>query len=103
MHLLSSLVPLALLVWSLKCAAEVPSEERQALQSNGGLAKERKDVLLKVLSGLLVSNLLRKEQSAVDSEQLKSSLMGERSVFGPSVPRERTPCKNFFWKTFSSC
>ncbi|MBN3301006.1 SMS1B protein, partial [Amia calva] len=67
------------------------------------LAKERKDFLLKILSGLSDFNGLGKELSGGDREPLKLSQLGERSLYSQPVTRERTPCKNFFWKTFSSC
>ncbi|XP_066547191.1 somatostatin-2 [Amia ocellicauda] len=103
MTLLSSVLPVALLVWSVRPAVPLPIEERLALQSNGDLAKERKDFLLKILSGLSDFNGLGKELSGGDREPLKLSQLGERSLYSQPVTRERTPCKNFFWKTFSSC
>ncbi|KAG7472765.1 hypothetical protein MATL_G00112400 [Megalops atlanticus] len=103
MNILVSLVPLVLIVWSGQHAVALPIEDRLALQTNGGLAKERRDFLLKMLSGLSELNLLQKEAQDPDMEPPQEARLGERSVFSQSAPRERSPCKNFFWKTFSSC
>ncbi|XP_036388304.1 somatostatin 6 [Megalops cyprinoides] len=103
MNVLVSLVPLVLIVWSGQHAVALPVEDRLALQTSGGLAKERRDFLLKMLSGLSELNLLEKEAQDSDTESLLQAKLGERSVFSQSAPRERSPCKNFFWKTFSSC
>ncbi|KAJ8378897.1 hypothetical protein AAFF_G00233310 [Aldrovandia affinis] len=103
MNLLMSFIPLVLIVWSGQHAGALPTEDRLTLLGNGGLAKQRRDFLLKMLSGLSDLNLLEKEEQDLDTEQLQQAKLGERSLLGPPVPRERSPCKNFFWKTFSSC
>ncbi|KAG2459512.1 SMS2 protein, partial [Polypterus senegalus] len=99
MHLLSSLVPLLLILWSVTSAQAMPLEERLALRSGRGFSKDRKDSLLRILSELSDFGPLIKD----DSDVRQQSQLGERSVFSQSPPRERAPCKNFFWKTFSSC
>ncbi|MGH0156820.1 UNVERIFIED_CONTAM: hypothetical protein FKN15_032614 [Acipenser sinensis] len=68
-----------------------------------GFAKERKDFILKILSELSDFNILGKEMAALNSDQVKEYQLGERSIFNQYPPKERAPCKNFFWKTFSTC
>ncbi|MGH0159517.1 UNVERIFIED_CONTAM: hypothetical protein FKN15_039021 [Acipenser sinensis] len=81
----------------------MPAEETLAQYNNGGFAKERKDFILKILSELSDFNILGKEMAALNSNQVKESQLGERSIFNQYPPKERAPCKNFFWKTFSTC
>ncbi|KAK1159532.1 somatostatin-2-like [Acipenser oxyrinchus oxyrinchus] len=103
MQLLSSVFLLILVAWSARAAIAMPAEETLAQYNNGGFAKERKDFILKILSELSDFNILGKEMAALNSDQVKESQLGERSIFNQYPPKERTPCKNFFWKTFSTC
>lgn len=72
------------------------------------LSKERKELMLKLVSGLLDgaldTNMLPVE--AVDLEEPLESRLEERAVYNRlSLPQRdrKAPCKNFFWKTFTSC
>lgn len=72
------------------------------------LSKERKELILKLVSGLLDgaldTNMLPME--AVDLEEPLESRLEERAVYNRlSLPQRdrKAPCKNFFWKTFTSC
>lgn len=75
------------------------------------LSKERKELILKLVSSLLdsalESNMLPGEESpAVDLEGPLESRLEERAVYNRlSLPQRdrKAPCKNFFWKTFTSC
>lgn len=72
------------------------------------LSKERKELILKLVSGLLDgaldTNMLPVE--TVDLEEPLESRLEERAVYNRlSLPQRdrKAPCKNFFWKTFTSC
>lgn len=72
------------------------------------LSKERKELILKLVSGLLDgaldTNMLPME--TVDLEEPLESRLEERAVYNRlSLPQRdrKAPCKNFFWKTFTSC
>lgn len=72
------------------------------------LSKERKELILKLVSGLLDgaldTNMLPME--AVELEEPLESRLEERAVYNRlSLPQRdrKAPCKNFFWKTFTSC
>ncbi|NXS80970.1 SMS2 protein, partial [Erpornis zantholeuca] len=97
MQLVASLVSVLLLVWSVR-ATVLPGEER--LQSTGERSTVRKDAILKMLAGLLDSVDVGREAASPEVEE-------ERAVLGRLAqlsPRDRkAPCKNFFWKTFTSC
>uniref|UniRef100_A0A8B9FPL3 Somatostatin/Cortistatin C-terminal domain-containing protein n=1 Tax=Amazona collaria TaxID=241587 RepID=A0A8B9FPL3_9PSIT len=66
----------------------------------------RKDAILKMLAGLLDSVDMGREVATPDVEE-EGKLEEERAVLGRLAqlsPRDRkAPCKNFFWKTFTSC
>ncbi|NXD79698.1 SMS2 protein, partial [Halcyon senegalensis] len=105
MQLVASLVSVLLLAWSVRGTA-LPGDERLAIQSTGEQSTVRKDALLKMLAGLLDSVDMGREAAAPDLEE-ESKLEEERAVLGRLVQlsqRDRkAPCKNFFWKTFTSC
>lgn len=74
------------------------------------LSKERKELILKLVSGLLDGaldgNMLPGEAAPVDLEEPLESRLEERAVYNRlSLPQRdrKAPCKNFFWKTFTSC
>lgn len=57
-----------------------------------------------LLDGALDTNMLPME--AVDLEEPLESRLEERAVYNRlSLPQRdrKAPCKNFFWKTFTSC
>ncbi|NXE39804.1 SMS2 protein, partial [Ptilorrhoa leucosticta] len=103
MQLVASLVSVLLLVWSVRAAA-LPGEER--LQSTRERSMVRKDAVLKMLAGLLDSMDVGREAASLDVEE-EGKLEEERAALGRlaqlSQRDRKAPCKNFFWKTFTSC
>nr|XP_047923705.1 cortistatin isoform X1 [Anser cygnoides] len=99
--LVASLVSVLLLVWSVRATA-LPGEERLALQNSREQTKLRKDAILKMLAGLLESV----DVASPDLEE-EGKLEEERATLGRlaqlSQRDRKAPCKNFFWKTFTSC
>ncbi|NXW41787.1 SMS2 protein, partial [Nyctiprogne leucopyga] len=104
MQLVASLVSVLLLVWSARATA-LPGEERLAIQ-NREQSTVRKDAILKMLAGLLDSVDAGREAASPDLEE-DDKLEEERVVLGRlaqlSQRDRKAPCKNFFWKTFTSC
>ncbi|CAB1329708.1 unnamed protein product [Coregonus sp. 'balchen'] len=111
MQLLVILASLMGVLYSVRAAAVLPVEERSPLL-NRELSKERKELILKLVSGLLEgatdTNMLPGEGvSPVDLEEPLESRLEERAVYNrlSQLPQRdrKAPCKNFFWKTFTSC
>ncbi|KAM6976647.1 cortistatin [Aplochiton taeniatus] len=111
MQLLVVLAALMGVLFSVRAAAVLPMEERSPIHANREFSKERKDLILKLVSGLLDgaadSNMLP-EGSPVDLEEPLESRLEERAAtynrLSQLPQRDRkAPCKNFFWKTFTSC
>ncbi|NWH93917.1 SMS2 protein, partial [Aegithalos caudatus] len=101
MQLVASLVSVLLLAWSVRGTA-LPGEER--LQSTRERSTLRKDSILKMLAGLLDAG--REETFPGVPEEEEGRLQEERAVARPAPLSQRdrkAPCKNFFWKTFTSC
>lgn len=76
------------------------------------LSKERKELILKLIAGLLDgadNSMLAGEIAPVslDEEEPLESRLEERAVYNrlSQLPQRdrKAPCKNFFWKTFTSC
>ncbi|XP_061733822.1 somatostatin 1, tandem duplicate 1 [Nerophis ophidion] len=98
---------LLVLLLSLCAVAAVPRREGKHLM----LSKE--DVLHASLVDLLLSDLLQTENEVVEDDSFAAGMDPgdvhvalERSASGGPLlaPRERKAgCKNFFWKTFTSC
>ncbi|KAK7132445.1 hypothetical protein R3I93_018856 [Phoxinus phoxinus] len=95
----------------VRAAALLPVEERNLAQSRE-LSKERKELILKLISGLLdgVDNSVLAGEIApvpMDVEEPLESRLEERAVYNrlSQLPQRdrKAPCKNFFWKTFTSC
>ncbi|KAJ8371076.1 hypothetical protein SKAU_G00111040 [Synaphobranchus kaupii] len=103
MNLLVSFASLVLVIWSGQHTGALPKEAKLARLDNGVLAKEHRDVLLKMLSGLSDLSTLEEEEQGLDSEPPQQAELGKWPLVGQPVRRDRYPCKNFFWKTFSSC
>ncbi|XP_050765575.1 cortistatin [Gymnogyps californianus] len=105
MQLVASLVSVLLLVWSARATA-LPGEERLAIQNTREQSTVRKDAILKMLAGLLDSVDVGREAASPDVEE-EGKLEEERAVLGRlaqlSQRDRKAPCKNFFWKTFTSC
>ncbi|NXB33646.1 SMS2 protein, partial [Eulacestoma nigropectus] len=103
MQLVASLVSVLLLVWSVGATA-LPGEER--LQSTGERSTDRQDAILKMLAGLLGGADVRREAASPDVEE-EGKLDEQRAALGRlaqlSQRDRKAPCKNFFWKTFTSC
>ncbi|XP_062397697.1 somatostatin 6 [Sardina pilchardus] len=98
MRVLTSLVPLILIVWCGGQTGALPVQEKTL--SNESLVVEERMLLLKMLAGLTEKNLTEENLTSYDQEGLLNGTLKETSV---PTPQERSPCKNFFWKTFSSC
>ncbi|KAJ8264984.1 hypothetical protein COCON_G00140830 [Conger conger] len=111
MQFLASLVSFMLVLYSVRAAAVLPGEERSPAHTNRELSKERKEIILKLISGLLDggdSNMLVGDGGApVELEEPLESRLEERAVYNrlSQLPQRdrKAPCKNFFWKTFTSC
>ncbi|XP_015503896.1 somatostatin-2-like [Parus major] len=103
MQLVASLVSVLLLVWSVRATA-LPGEER--LQSTREQSTLRKDVILKMLAGLLDGTDMGREAAFPGMEE-EGKLEEEQALLGRlaqlSQRDRKAPCKNFFWKTFTSC
>ncbi|NWT22049.1 SMS2 protein, partial [Cardinalis cardinalis] len=103
MQLVPSLVSVLLLVWSVR-ATTLPGEER--LQSTRERSTVHKDVVLKMLAGLLDGVDVGSEAASEGGEE-EGRLEEERAALGrlAQLPQRdrKVPCKNFFWKTFTSC
>ncbi|XP_061203967.1 cortistatin isoform X3 [Neopsephotus bourkii] len=67
----------------------------------------RKDAILKMLAGLLDGVDMGREVASPAVDEEEGKVEEERAVLGRLAqlsPRDRkAPCKNFFWKTFTSC
>ncbi|XP_005493880.2 cortistatin [Zonotrichia albicollis] len=105
MQLVASLVSVLLLAWSVR-ATTLPGEER--LQSARERSTVHKDVILKMLAGLLDGVDAGSEAALPDGEEEEEGkLQEERAALGrlAQLPQRdrKAPCKNFFWKTFTSC
>ncbi|KAJ0036897.1 hypothetical protein NQD34_005574 [Periophthalmus magnuspinnatus] len=111
MQLLVILAALMGVVFSIKAASALPVDDRTPLHPSRELSKERKELILKLVSGLLDgaldTNMLPGEASpSLDLEEPLESRLEERAVYNRlSLPQRdrKAPCKNFFWKTFTSC
>ncbi|XP_068607179.1 cortistatin [Brachionichthys hirsutus] len=98
-------------LFTVRAAAMLPVEDRSTSSVNRDLSKERKELILKLVSGLLDgaldTNMLPGEAAAsMDLEEPLESRLEERAVYNRlSLPQRdrKAPCKNFFWKTFTSC
>uniref|UniRef100_H3BB66 Somatostatin family member 7 n=2 Tax=Latimeria chalumnae TaxID=7897 RepID=H3BB66_LATCH len=109
MQLLTSLVSFLLVVWSVRATA-LPIEEKLMSHNNVELTKERKELMLKMIAGLLEgidSPPMGGEVGSMDLEEPVEPKLEERAAFNrlPQLPQRdrKAPCKNFFWKTFTSC
>ncbi|XP_077075254.1 somatostatin 6 [Siphateles boraxobius] len=98
MRMLLSLFPLVLVVWNGE-ALPVPNK---LSQPNEILTKDQKDLLKMMMTDMAELNLTSKELADLDTDFLNSTL-GENSVEEQPIPKNKSPCKLFYWKTFSSC
>ncbi|XP_028850319.1 cortistatin [Denticeps clupeoides] len=107
MQLVASVVSLMLVVYSVKAAAALPLEDRSPTHARE-LSKERKELILKLVSSLLDGvDTLPGDELTSDLEEPLESRLEERAVYNrlSQLPQRdrKAPCKNFFWKTFTSC
>ncbi|XP_078497030.1 somatostatin-2-like [Lissotriton helveticus] len=108
MRVLPSLLSALLLAWSVR-GFVLPGEQRVSPEPDEVLSRVQKDVLLKVLTGLLdgrENNLIGGDSSlSADSEEPKEDqtrLEYRKSLHLP--PRDRkVPCRHFYWKTYTPC
>ncbi|KAG8002755.1 Somatostatin-2 [Nibea albiflora] len=110
MQFLVVLAALMGVLFSVRAAAVLPVEDRSPIHVNRESSKERKELILKLVSGLLDgaldNNMLPEEAAPMDLEEPLESRLEERAVYNRlSLPQRdrKAPCKNFFWKTFTSC
>ncbi|KAF3696760.1 Somatostatin-2 PSS2 Somatostatin II [Pro17]-somatostatin-29 [Pro2]-somatostatin-14 Precursor [Channa argus] len=110
MQLFVVLAALMGVLFSVRAAAVLPVDDRSPIHMNRELTKERKELILKLVSGLLDgaldTNMLPGEVATVDLEEPLESRLEERALYNRlSLPQRdrKAPCKNFFWKTFTSC
>uniref|UniRef100_A0A8C4WAF9 Somatostatin/Cortistatin C-terminal domain-containing protein n=1 Tax=Gopherus evgoodei TaxID=1825980 RepID=A0A8C4WAF9_9SAUR len=90
------MVSVLLLVWGVRASA-LPGEERAAVANSREQTKARKEMILKMLVGLL-DGMDTGRESKLEEERLALGQLAQLSQ------RDRkAPCKNFFWKTFTSC
>ncbi|KAM9785706.1 somatostatin-1B-like [Neosynchiropus ocellatus] len=97
-------------LFNVRAASMVPVDERSPMHANRELSKDRKELILKLVSGLLDgaldTNMLPGEATPLELEEPLESRLEERAVYNRlSLPQRdrKAPCKNFFWKTFTSC
>ncbi|XP_057685649.1 cortistatin [Corythoichthys intestinalis] len=98
---------------SVRAAAVLPVEDRSPIQGlNRGqdLSKHSKELIMKLVSSLLEAaldtNIIPEETSPEELAEPLQSHLEERAVYNRlSLPQRdrKAPCKNFFWKTFTSC
>ncbi|XP_054639934.1 cortistatin [Dunckerocampus dactyliophorus] len=96
---------------SVRAAAVLPLEDRSPIQGlTRDTSKPRKELILKLVSSLLEgsldTNMLPEETSPEELEEPLESRLEERAIYNRlSLPQRdrKAPCKNFFWKTFTSC
>ncbi|KAM9445207.1 cortistatin [Clarias gariepinus] len=105
MQLLASLVSLLLVLYSVRAAAVLPLEERSSTQPME-LTKEQKELLIALITRILNAGYNRDPVPLEEEEPIESRLE-ERAVYNrlAQLPQRdrKAPCKNFFWKTFTSC
>ncbi|KAJ8368170.1 hypothetical protein SKAU_G00081980 [Synaphobranchus kaupii] len=99
------------LALTLSCVSAAPSDLklRQLLQRSL-IAPAGKQELARYTLAELLSELAQVENEALESDDLSRAeqdevhLELERAASPALAPRERKAgCKNFFWKTFTSC
>ncbi|KAG5269584.1 hypothetical protein AALO_G00203690 [Alosa alosa] len=100
------------LALAISCISAAPSDVklRQLLQRSL-FAPGGKQELARLTLAELLSELAQAENEALDTEDVSRGAEGEdvrfeleRSAGSMLAPRERKAgCKNFFWKTFTSC
>ncbi|XP_070712445.1 somatostatin 1, tandem duplicate 1 [Pempheris klunzingeri] len=103
---------------SISCSSAAQRDSKlRLLLHRTPLLGSKQDMSRSSLAELLLSDLLQVENEALEEESFPSLVVGgepedvhvdlERAAVGGSgpllAPREESCCKNFFWKTFTSC
>ncbi|XP_043852122.1 cortistatin [Dromiciops gliroides] len=91
--------------WAVTAAA-LPLEDGLTLKGSKPLkevAEGKSGDLLTFLSSLYEWTSRGAEMPLVGGEEMEFSKRDGRALSNQAAPRDKTPCKNFFWKTFSSC
>ncbi|KAG2468650.1 somatostatin-1 [Polypterus senegalus] len=84
-------------------ASSIPPRERLAELLSSELPQGKEDFSRMLLIKLL-SSLMKSENAVVDDSEEDPIVREESTRQLPSSQRERKAgCKNFFWKTFTSC
>ncbi|KAI7794244.1 somatostatin 6 [Triplophysa rosa] len=99
MRVLLALFPLLLMVWN---STEALPVQDKLSHTNEVLTEDQKDLLKKMMTDMEELNLTDKELKDLDPDLVNGTLE-ERSTFEKTEPKDKSPCKLFFWKTFSSC
>ncbi|XP_007491649.1 cortistatin [Monodelphis domestica] len=105
MHRSLPLCFLLLVSWAV-ATASLPLEDSFALKDSQPpkeMADGRKSDFLTFLSSLYAWTSHGGEVPLVGAEDMEFSKREERALPHHVPPRDKIPCKNFFWKTFSSC
>ncbi|XP_068935519.1 cortistatin [Petaurus breviceps papuanus] len=104
-HLPGSLCFLLLVSWAVATAA-LPLEDGLTLKGSKPLqevAEGKRGDLLTFLFSLYDWTSRGGEMPVMGSDDMGLSKRDGRALSNQAPPRDKTPCKNFFWKTFSSC
>lgn len=67
------------------------------------LDEVKKNNLVNVLLALLDWVSPWAEEDTMNNEDPELQYRPQRSMYIPPMAREKSMCKNFFWKTFSAC
>ncbi|XP_038602471.1 cortistatin-like [Tachyglossus aculeatus] len=97
---------LLLVSWAVATATALPLEDSLTSKESKHLqevAEVKTNSLLTLLSALYDWTAPGKEMPPLRDEAVALTDRQERALLNQSPLRERGPCKNFFWKTFSSC
>ncbi|KAM3921646.1 cortistatin-like [Leptodactylus fuscus] len=63
----------------------------------------KKNNLLNVLSTIFDWRAPESDAEMIHVEEPELPYRPQRSMYNPHTGRDKTMCKNFFWKTFSAC
>ncbi|XP_055044247.1 somatostatin 6 [Misgurnus anguillicaudatus] len=97
MRVLLSLFPLVLMMWNSDSTEALPIQDKLA-RTNEILTEDEKDLLKKMVTDMAKMNLTSKELEDFDPEFLEN-----KTIIEQPIPKDKSPCKLFFWKSFSSC
>ncbi|XP_075046357.1 cortistatin [Mixophyes fleayi] len=95
-----------LLVLLASCSARsaVPKESDKMTTSDSMEIDEVKKInLVNILSGIFDWTSPESNEPVVSSEEPELPYRPQRSMYNTHAGREKGMCKNFFWKTFSTC